>query len=299
MFFVAMFWGLNWPVGRKVAIAELGPVPFTAAFLRFTIAIPFLFLAAKLIERPPSFRLERHLIKPVFILGILQVSLHNFFFLSGLRYTSGSDGVLIINGGITVFTALFAAKVYSDEKLTRNKILGMAVAIFGVTIIFLFSPNTDVENRILGNLLILCTAIVWSSYTVFSRPYHKQISPFHFQFWASFFGWIILAFLALSEQVRKPTTHISSATWWNLTYMGVFAAAIAYTLFNISVKHIGPSRTSIFINLVPMFGIIFSVILIGEAFSVWYVLAFLIILLGIYIVELNPNRSGKNSESTK
>lgn len=129
MFLVAILWGLSWPSGRIIATSELGPVPFTSAFIRFGLAIPFLLLAVKVLEKPQSIKLPKNMIKPVMILGIMQVSLHNFLLLTSLRYTSGSDGVLIINGGITVFTVLLAPLVYSDEKITANKLIGMIVAI--------------------------------------------------------------------------------------------------------------------------------------------------------------------------
>ncbi|MCE7733744.1 MAG: DMT family transporter [Candidatus Heimdallarchaeota archaeon] len=129
MFLVAFLWGLSWPIGRTIATAELGPVPFTSAFIRFGLAIPILLIAVKVIEKPKSIKLPKSMIKPVILLGIMQVSLHNFLLLTSLRYTSGSDGVLIINGGITVFTVLLTPLVYSDEKITANKLIGMIVAI--------------------------------------------------------------------------------------------------------------------------------------------------------------------------
>ena len=285
MFLVAILWGLSWPFGRKIATADLGPVPFTSAFIRFGLAIPFLLIAVKVIERPKSIKLPKSMIRPVILLGLMQVSLHNFLLLTALRYTSGSDGVLIINGGITVFTVLLAPLVYSDEKITTNKLIGMIVAISGVGIIFILSPQQDVVNRSLGNFIILITALNWSLYTIFSRKYLHKLPPLLFQLWAAIFGWLILGIAVIIEQIRTPTTFISSDTWINLSYMVVFAAAIAYSLYNVSIKRIGSSRTSVFINLSPFFGVLSSVLILGEIFSIWYLAAFLVIAVGIYITE--------------
>lgn len=285
MILVAIFWGLNWPVARMVSTAELGAVPFTSTFIRFGMAIPFLYFAVKVIERPEKIRLSSEMRKPVFLLGMLQIGVHNFLFFSAMRYTSGSDGSLIINAGITTFTILLSPLFYRDEKITRNKILGLSFSISGLIIIFLLSPEQDVTNRLLGNFLVVLTALNWSIYSILSRKYLMKIPPLLFQFWATLYGWLILGLVVIVEQSIHPTTFISGRTLVNLLYMGTFAAAIAYSLYNISVKHIGPSRTSIFINLTPVFGVVSSVILLDENFSPWYLVAFLVILSGIFVAE--------------
>ncbi|MHA2276241.1 MAG: EamA family transporter, partial [Candidatus Kariarchaeaceae archaeon] len=87
------------------------------------------------------------------------------------------------------------------------------------------------------------------------------------------------------EQIRTPTNDITFNTTWRLAYLGIFAAALANTFYSLSVKHIGPSRTSIFVNLAPLFGVLFSVLLIDEIFSIWYIVSFFIIFSGIYVVN--------------
>lgn len=285
MFFVALFWGLSWPVGRSIATNELGPVPFTSALLRFLIALPFLYFTVRIIERPKTMRLKRELWFPVAGLGILQVSLHNFLLLSSLRFTSGSDGVTILNGVITALTVILAPLFYRDENLSIKKLVGTALAIAGVSIIFIASPDQPVTNPLLGNFIIILTGLNWALYTIFAKRYLQQIKPLMFQFWAVVFGIIFLVVAAGFEQSVNPTEFITPLTWFNLGYMGIFAAALAYSFYNLSLRYIGASRTSIFINLSPFFGILFSVLLLNENFSIWYIIAFLVILSGIFVVE--------------
>lgn len=285
MIFVAIFWGLNWPFARMVSTAELGPVPFTSTFIRFGIGIPFLYLAVKIIDKPDSIMISSYHIKPVLGLGILQIIVHNFLFFSAMRYTSGSDGVLIINAGITTFTILIAPFVYKEERITLNKVMGMVISIIGLVIIFILSPDQEVSNRLLGNFLVMLTALNWSIYTILSKKYLQELQPLIFQFWATIFGWLMLIPIVIIEQLLNPVQQISGHTLFNLAYMGIFAAAAAYSLYNISTKYIGPSRTSIFINLTPFFGVIFSVLLLDEKFSYWYIIAFAVIISGIFVAE--------------
>ncbi|MHA2169252.1 MAG: DMT family transporter [Candidatus Kariarchaeaceae archaeon] len=282
---VIILWGSSWPVTRYVSTNELGPYPFTGAFIRITFAIPFLFLSAKIIDRKIVF--PKNLIKQIAILGFFQVALHNFFFLSGLRFTSGSDGVLVINAGIAVIAPFLAHFIYHDEKLNALKTLGISISLVGVFLIFNASPNVDVENRYLGNFLILGASVSWSIYTVFSKTILKEVPPLTYQFWSSIFGWLILGFFMIAEQTNDRSPSISLATFWRLAYLGIFAAAIAYSLYNLSIKHLGPTRTAVMVNFAPLFGVLFSVVFAEESFSIVYPIAFVIIFSGIYFVNKN------------
>ena len=176
---VVVIWGASWPAGHLVA-SNIHPI--TAAFLRFTIALPFFFITAYFYDH--SISIPRNLHPKLAVLGIMQVTIYNICFLTGLTYTSASDAVLIIACNPT-FTAIIASKLYDDEKITKNKIMGLITALLGVIIVVELSPNTDVPNRLLGNLIILCGAFTWASFTAFSRPVVRQMKPMTFTAWAA------------------------------------------------------------------------------------------------------------------
>ncbi len=275
---VAMIWGLSWPAGRFIAI-EFGSKVITAAFLRFSFAVPFLFLFAWLITG--SLRVERKLHLYLFIFGILQIALYNFFYLSGLRFTSASDASLMIAIN-PLLTAIIASILYVDERLNLRKIVGFVIAFIGEFLIFQFSPNYEVENRILGNVIIFLAALVWATYSAFSRPIYQKVPPLRFQAWVTLYGWMVLGIFALMEDPWDITP--STTSWGILLYLGILSAAVANTIFSIGIKRIGPSRTSIFVNMVPLFGIIASVLILGENFSFWYLISFALIVMGITLV---------------
>lgn len=281
---VAMIWGLSWPAGRFIAI-EFGSKVITAAFLRFSFAVPFLFVFARLMTG--SLRVERRLHFHLFIFGVLQIALYNFFYLSGLRFTSASDASLMIAIN-PLLTAIIASFLYMDERLNLQKIAGFVIAFVGEFLIFEFSPNYDVENRVLGNAIIFLAALVWATYSAFSRPIYQKVPPLRFQAWATLYGWLVLGAFTLMEDPWD--VRPSNTSWVILLYLGILSAAVANTIFSVGIKRIGPSRTSIFVNMVPLFGVLSSVLLLGERFSYWYLASFALILLGIYLVTLKKNQ---------
>jgi drug/metabolite transporter (DMT)-like permease len=284
MIFVVLFWGLAWPVG-KLIVLDMQDYVFTAAFLRFTFALPVLGLITYFKEKNLSIPIDLH--KKVAVLGILQISLYNFLYLTGLIYTSSSDAALIIAINPTI-TAIFASIVYQDEKISWSRLVGLSLAFTGVFLIFLYSPNIDTPNRLLGNLIIFGAALVWATYTTFSRPVYQRISVFKFQFWASFYGWILLGIIALFEQ---PWNHqFQGSTLFYIFYLGVFAAAIANSLFSQGIKIIGPTKTSVFVNFIPLVGVIFSIILLSDKFSWIYIASFVLIFSGVRIVNKSKSK---------
>jgi len=92
-------------------------------------------------------------------------------------------------------------------------------------------------------------------------------------------------FLAAIEQTYSPVTHITWESVWGLAYLGIFAAAIANTTFSISIKNIGPTKSVVMINLVPLLAIVFSFLLLDEIFSYWYLVAFSVTFAGVLLVN--------------
>lgn len=281
-------WGLSWPLG-SIIVNSLPPL--FAAFLRYSIAMPLFILAAKVLDKESKFKIrltDTKLQLKLAGLGALQVTLYNIFFLTGLKYTSSSDATLIIAINPTL-TAIFAAGLYVDEKLTKNRILGLSTALIGVTLIVLRSPNVDVENRLLGDSIIFGAALIWASFTVLSRPLFKQITPLTFTAWTSVYGWIFLLISTLFVDIEyfsiEKLKSIPADVLWALMFLAVVAAVYGNIAFNTGIQRIGPSKTAIFVNFVPVFGVFFSVLLLSDDFSMWYFLSFFLILFGVLIIN--------------
>src|SRR5947199_9433552 len=136
-------WGLAWPVGRLLA-TTLPPVSIAA--IRYAIVVPVLF--AILWFREGSFKINRSWIPTLVVMGILNTTLYQIFFLYGVKYAAASDDSLVIGIGpvlIAVMTSLIL-----KERVAGTKILGFASGLAGIIIISILSPNTQVLNSPLG-----------------------------------------------------------------------------------------------------------------------------------------------------
>jgi len=289
--FTMFVWGLAWPVGRLLA-TNLPPVSIAA--IRYAIVIPVLF--AILWFREGSFKIERSWIPTLVVMGVLNTTLYQIFFLYGVKYAAASDDSLVIGIG-PVLIAIMASFVLK-ERLTGTKILGFASGLAGIITISILSPNTQVLNRPLGVTLVFGGATAYALYTVLLRRFiaanrannnGPQQSSLSILSWISLFGWFFLIPFSLLEEPWNSTW--TPLSWVGILYLAILSTIIGYFLYIEGVSKIGAGRSGIFTNLVPVFGVLTSV-LIGESLSPWTGVSFLLILAGVLLVNRRVKSSG-------
>src|SRR5256884_4235471 len=284
-------WGLAWPVGRLLA-TDLPPVSIAA--LRYAIVVPVLFGILKIKGQP--IRLERKWIANLVIMGLFSTTLYQVFFLYGVRYAAASDDSLVIGIG-PVLIAIMASFVL-NERLTKTKGLGFISGLAGIGVISLLSPNNDVLNRPLGISLVFGGAIAYAIYTVTLRRFvaanradNSVSAPSSLAIlaWISLFGWLFLIPLSLLE---APWTYSwSPPSWLGILYLALLSTVVGYFFYVVGVSKIGAGRAAIFGNLVPVFGVITSVLLLKENLSPWHGVSFALILTGVVLVNRQQKKT--------
>mgnify|MGYP001992602326 FL=1 len=288
MFFVAFFWGLAWPVGRILA-TDLLNYPFSVMFLRYVFAVPVLFgwLWFKEGNVIPLKRDYSYLL----LLAFTSVFLYQVGYMYGMQKTAASDASLII-GFNPVSVSILSVFILSHN-LTRNGILGIFLSFIGVLLIFLASPNLDIEfyDRIVGNAYIMFGAFAYAIYVVSMRRYvlltqHKPLSSLATISWASLVGCILFVPFVILEAPWERIWNIQE--WLLIAYLGVLSTALCYVFFAMGIETIGANKAASFINVVPIFGILSSWIWIGENLGFVQIISFVLIYYGVKLVNQQP-----------
>lgn len=274
--------GASWPAGRIVGL-NLPAIP--GAFYRYSITLPLFYLVPKPRIETRSFDKELHL--RLAILGFLSITLYNVLFLTGVSLTSASSATLIF--AITpAVTLLLSNYITKEERPNMYRNLGIATAFAGVVIIFTVGTLSIGSNPSIGNLLIFLSAIVIALYTVYSKPVFAKIDVMRFSTWNVFYGWIFLLllvpFYGLNFLLPRSFIMLPGDVLVALLYLGVYTVYSTYA-YSYGMKTIGSTRTSIFLNLIPVFGVISSMIILSEPFLLWYVPSFVLIIVGVYLVN--------------
>lgn len=260
---VALLWGGTFIAGRIVA--QVLP-PMTAATARFAIAVILLLAIVRIAEGGLP-RLNWSQIAMTAALGFFGIFLYNLCFFVALSHMPAGRTALFVALN-PIVTALLAALLLR-ERLGPRKWLGIAVAFIGAAVVItrgdLPGAVHDISQSVgKGELMMLCGITGWAAYTLIGRFALKGLSPIAATTYAALWG---LLFLVMGASTEWSTLHWSQVGWSvlaSIVYLGVGGTVIGFIWYYEGVKAIGPSRTSVFNNLVPVFGIALAALLLGE-----------------------------------
>ncbi|MHC4701691.1 MAG: DMT family transporter, partial [Planctomycetota bacterium] len=247
-----MFWGGTFVAG-KVAAQNVGP--FSIGFLRFAIASTLLLaLTWKTEGRLPALRKSQ--VVPIILLGLIGIFAYNVMFYKGLRIIEASRAALIIATCpifITILSALFL-----KEKITALKALGIAISVCGAAVAI---SKGDIAQIISGGLgrgemYIFICVLNWTIYSLIGKGVMKEMSPLTAVSYSSVVGAVALSAPACVEGLIGNLAHQAARDWLCISYLGVFGTVIGFVWYYQGVEHLGPTKAGLFINFVPVFGIL-------------------------------------------
>ena len=288
MLTVSVLWGVAWPVGRLLA-TDLLELPFTVMFLRYSFAVPILFVWMWIKEGNVVPRAKDW--KVLVIMAFTSVFLYQIGYMFGMQKTAASDASLVI-GFNPIFVAILSVFALS-HKLTTKSISGIFLSFIGILLIFLASPNIDIplEERLIGNSLIMFGAFTYAIYVIVMRQYvlndeDGQLSSLSLITWVSLIGWIFFIPFVLAESPWDRSWN--NDEWLLIGYLGILSTALSYVFFAIGVEVIGANRASSFVNVVPIFGILSSWLWINEELGWIQLVSFAFIYFGVRMVNTQP-----------
>ncbi len=293
MLLVAMLWGVAWPVGRILA-TDLIDYPFSVMFLRYTFALPVLFAWMWYSEGNTKPRREDW--KPLFFMAFTSVFLYQIGYMFGMQRTAASDASLVIGFNPVVVSIL--SVWFFSHRMSKEGIFGVCLSFTGVLLIFLASPNVQIDftERIAGNSLIMFGAFAYALYVISMRRYvlkggERQLSSLALIAWVSLLGWFMfIPFVAYEASWNRSWIQ---EEWMLIAYLGVLSTALSYVFFAIGVDVIGATRASSFINVVPVFGILSSWMWLEEELGLIQLVSFGLIYFGVTIVNKQPPETNK------
>jgi drug/metabolite transporter (DMT)-like permease len=281
---VACIWGGTFIAG-KVAMAEMSaPV---AALWRYIIATATLLVVLFAVERSMP-RLTSAQWVSVVVLGVTGVAAYNLCFMFGIQKVSAARGALII--ALAPAATLLGGAMFLHEPLNRYRVLGIIVALLGVTVelsggnpLMLFSAHLGI-----GEAAIFGCVLSWAAYTLIGkRMLGEGLSPLATTAYAALVGTAMLVAVSIvAGDLGVP--RVSPKAWASLAFMGVLGTAVAFVWFYDGVRAIGPARTAVFINLVPVVAITLGVLLLGEALHGSMLAGGALVVTGVFIINRAP-----------
>ena len=250
---VALIWGLTF-LSTKVAVKEMGPM--SLALSRFIIAV-FTLLPIVALTRT-SLKVEGRDLPRLAAAGFMGITLYFLFENNGIMRLSASESSIIV-GTIPILILLIEILVFK-RRMKPVVIVGIVLSFLGVAGIV--ARSDTVKSNPAGYLYMVGAALVWVAYTFLTKPLGLKYSLLCVTFWQIFFGTLGCIPFAIAE--GQNFASISLSVWLNVAFLGVLASALGYWFYVIVLDKLGPSRSAVFINLIPVVSIVASFFLLGE-----------------------------------
>ena len=270
-------WGSAFTITKAAEIP-----PALLALLRYVLASVIL-LPLALWRRDASARAitGRREWSIVAAMGLFGFTLNQAGANMGLAYTSATQGSLI-QSAIPLATAVLAVVVLKERPSVR-RVIGIGLSLVGViTLVLAAAPSEHGSNPLLGSLLLLGSVLSWACYTILGKRL-ANVDALTVTAYSSVFGALFLVPLALLESRGQMFGAISAQGWLAVLYLGLLSSAIANLVYNRALSLLEASQTATFINLVPIFGVAFAVLFLGEPLLGFQMVGGAVALVGVWL----------------
>lgn len=276
----ALCWGGN-TVAGKLALGHVSPMTLT--FLRWFLATA-LIAAISVPQLKRDWPVVRKNLPLLFFYGIVGYTLFNAILYSAVQYTTAIN-VAIEQAGIPMLIFLLNF-VFFRTGVSTAQIIGFAMTLVGVALTAAHGDLATLLNLDLnrGDALMLIAVVAYSAYTIFLR--WRPPLDWRTLMAIPSLGAMLSAIPLMIWEASRGNVQLPDSEGWIIAfYTAIFASLLAQVFYIKGVITIGANRAGLFINLVPVFGTLLSVALLGERLQLFHVIALALALGGIAIAE--------------
>lgn len=267
----------------KIAVADVPPM--TVAATRFAIAALVLFALGRLVPRLRGTTSRPRLgdLPIIVALGMTAAAGYNILLLTGVQLAPASDAAMIGPAVAPVVSTALAALLLR-ERPRALAVGGLVVSMVGILLVM--SPSGAVDgSRLLGDVIFVAAGALFGSYLVLSRFAARRFSPLDITFYGSLFAAIVLAPLALLEGGPARLLAAEPSSLLAVGHLALLATVAAFVLLNEGLRRLGVARSAGFTMMIPVFGVLQAMLLLGEPLAGTALIGAVVVLGGIWLSQ--------------
>jgi drug/metabolite transporter (DMT)-like permease len=276
----SLLWACN-TIAARIAVDNVSPM--LLVLLRWVLACGILLVIARDAVRA-DWPLLKSRLPFLFLMGAFGYTGFNaLFYVAGHHTTAINMGIL--QGSMPIIVLVTGALAFR-EMATPLQWIGTAFTMAGVALVASGGSMETLRNLTfnIGDVWMLIACVFYAVYTVAlkKRPAVSALGFFAFMAGAA----VVTSMpLAAVEWFRGEMLWPTAVGWLTIIFIGLGPSLTAQLMFMRGVQLIGPVRSGVFINLVPVLGPVLAVLILGEKFGWHHALALVLVLGGIYVAE--------------
>lgn len=250
--------------------------------LRFVVAYICLFMFYPKILKPTSIKEEI-----LFALcGLFGVCLYFLLENIALLYTSASNAGVLVSIS-PIYTAILGF-LFLKKSLNRYFILGFFFSLIGV-IYIVYDSKESIQINPIGDILCILAGLSWAFYTIFLEKLFSLQKNAHTLAITKkiFFYGIIFSSITLFIEGFNPDVErfLNLKNAFNLLFLGVFASALCYLSWGISLKLLGTLKASAYLYTIPVTSVVIASITLGEKITYNIIIGTILVLFGLFLSQ--------------
>ena len=288
-----MFWGATPTIGRVLASYE---APFIVVFGRFVVAAICLVLLMHLgrqFKKVPKVLWWKFL-----ILGITGILLHNGLLYEGLESVTASHASILlalIAVQVTILDAIVSKRLPSTITMV-GVFFGFIGVVYVITDGDLYLLREIVFRR--GEILVFCSGLAWAIYSVVGKDLLRRYPPILVTTYAALIGLIFLFPFAIADTAKTVAIYSDPKSIGLIFFLGSFGSALAFVWYYQAVSQIGVISTSVYVNFVPIFGVLSAHVFLNEPLANSLFTGGAIVFISLMIVTLCSSNTGDHSRES-
>ncbi len=289
---LVLIWGINYSLLKRV-FQDMDPMAFNV--LRFGLASAVLLAgiaAARRVERagrrvdPVFFTPERLTPRDRFDLiwlGVIGHCVYQWCFSGGLPRTSVSSSALIM--ATTPVIVSTASALIGHERLRPLHWSGIVVSLAGVVCVVSSGANHGGDS-LSGDALMSAAAVCWAMFTLGGSRLMMRHSPLYVSGVTTAIGTCVYIVFAIPEIRSTDWAVVTPGIWGAVAFSGLLSIAASYLIWYAAIQRIGPARTSIYANMVPIAAMAIATVWLREPLSARKILGAAAVLTGVVLTRL-------------
>ncbi|EHQ90936.1 DMT(drug/metabolite transporter) superfamily permease [Desulfosporosinus youngiae DSM 17734] len=274
---VIIIWGISY-VSIKVTVAEIPPI--TMALIRFAIASLILGIMIRRVE--PQTKLDKSDLPKMFLGGIFGITIYFIFENIGVKLTTATNAVLIVS--VVPIITITLDVLFFHGRISLIKLAGVTIALVGSYLAVTANGKVELNSaHFVGNILMIAAMLSWAFFTLINRTLQEKYSGFFLTTYQTIFG--TLCFIPLSLIEYKEWALFSLIAFVNILFQAIFCSCIAYLLYNYALKRLDVALTTIYLNLIPVVGVLSGYLILKETVLPIQLIGGIITILAILIIN--------------
>jgi len=272
-------WGGSFAFMR-VAVVGLGPL--WLAVTRVTLAFLALYAFGRMRRDVPAFRAHW---REYAVIGMINTALPFALFAWATQHVPAAVAA-ILNATSPFFGAIVAA-LWLRERITPVKVAGMALGFSGVVLLVGWQSRQLDDNALLAIAACLLASLCYGIASVYARTQLQGLPSFSVALYSQMTA---AAMLALVLPFAPLPTSVSPLVISNVTALALASTAVAYLLYFRLIADLGPARALTVTFLIPLFGVFWGWLFLGERVGIDTLGACALILCGTWLAVRQPAR---------